>query len=50
LSSDPPLVGDHGQYAPIIREVLAFVDALPQPQAHLLEVIQRLQREYQQRQ
>ena len=42
----------HGQYAPIIRQVLEFVDALPpQPlRNHLLEVIQLLQREYRQRQ
>ena len=46
----PAPAGDHGQYSAIIRQVLGFVDALPQPQAHLLEVIHRLQREYQQRQ
>jgi hypothetical protein len=42
--------GDHGQYAGIIGEVLRFVDGLPQPQVALFEVIQRLQREYRQRQ
>jgi hypothetical protein len=30
--------------------VLEFADGLPQPQCHLLEVIQRLQCEYRQRQ
>jgi len=34
----------------IISQVLEFADGLPQPQCHLLEVIQRLQREYRQRQ
>jgi hypothetical protein len=46
----PAPAGDHGQYADIIRQVLEFVDSLPKPQSHLLVVIQRLQREYRQRQ
>ena len=46
----PARAGDYGQYAPIIRQVLDFVDARPQPQVRLFELIQRLQREYGQRQ
>ena len=46
----PDAVSDHGKYTTIISQVLEFADGLPQPQAHLLEVIQRLQREYRQRQ
>jgi hypothetical protein len=41
----PDAVSDHGKYT-----AMEFADGLPQPQAHLLEVIQRLQREYRQRQ
>ena len=46
----PAAVSDHGKYAAIISQVLEFADGLPQPQCHLLEVIQRLQCEYRQRQ
>ena len=46
----PAAAGDHGQYARIIRQVLEFVDSLPQPQVRLFELIQRLQREFSQRQ
>ena len=46
----PAPAGDHGQYAGIIRQVLEFVDSLPQPQVRLFELIQRLQREFSQRQ
>ena len=46
----PGPAGDHGQYAGIIRQVLEFVDSLPQPQVRLFELIQRLQREFSQRQ
>ena len=41
---------DHGEYTGIIRTVLEFCDGLPQPQVHLLELIQKLQTEYRRRQ
>ena len=41
-----PLGSGHGQHGAIIRQVLAAVDVLPQPHVALLDVIQRLQREY----
>ena len=41
-----PAGSGYGEYAGIVRQVLAAVDALPQPHAALLEVVQRLQREY----
>ena len=36
----------HGQYGHIVRATLAAVDALPQPHVALLDVIQKLMREY----
>jgi hypothetical protein len=47
---EPIVRPDHGEYAGVIRTVLDFCDALPQPQVHLLELIQKLQTEYRRRQ
>jgi hypothetical protein len=41
-----PVGTRHGQYGHIVRATLAAVDALPQPHVALLDVIQKLMREY----
>jgi hypothetical protein len=48
LKPDPIVAAGtgYGEYAGIVRQALAAVDALPQPHIALLEVVQRLQREY----
>jgi hypothetical protein len=46
LARRAPAGAGYGEYAGIVRQVLAAVDALPQPHIALLELVQRLQREY----
>ena len=40
----------HNEYADVVRAVIEFVDGLPQPQVHLVEIIRALRREYEWRQ